>query len=69
MAPEVMSNSEHSSYSSKSDCWSLGIILYQLLSGLHPYTDGGQMEGIFLLHVMPAILIRYSRREVGGNHR
>ena len=45
MAPEVMSNSDQSSYTSKSDCWSLGMILYQLLSGLHPYSDGGEMTG------------------------
>ena len=49
MAPEVMSNSEHSSYSSKSDCWSLGIILYQLLSGLHPNSDVAGMAPLYFI--------------------
>ena len=42
MAPEVLFNSDWSSDSSKSDCWSLGMILYQLLTGLHPNSDVAQ---------------------------
>ena len=47
MAPEVLFNSDWSSYSSKSDCWSLGIILYQLLSGLHPNSDVAGMAPLY----------------------
>ena len=46
MAPEVMHNHGLISYTAKADCWSLGIILYQLLSGHLPHHDGGRMTGV-----------------------
>ena len=30
-------------YTSKADCWSLGFILYVLLSGKHPFSKGEEM--------------------------
>ena len=45
MAPEVLVNFDHSVYSSKSDCWSLGVILYQLLCGQLPHNSEEFMSG------------------------
>ena len=45
MAPEVMFNHGLITYTAKADCWSLGVILYQLLSGHLPHRDGGNMTG------------------------
>eukprot|EP00090_Calanus_glacialis_P035093 TRINITY_DN59983_c0_g1_i1.p1 TRINITY_DN59983_c0_g1~~TRINITY_DN59983_c0_g1_i1.p1 ORF type:complete len:397 (-),score=136.27 TRINITY_DN59983_c0_g1_i1:132-1151(-) len=39
MAPEVLAleSAPHLSYTCKSDCWSLGVVLYVLLSGQQPF--------------------------------
>ena len=34
MAPEVIMNKK---YGNKADCWSLGVILFELLTNQHPY--------------------------------
>ena len=44
MAPEVLFNFAGRSYDVKSDCWSLGVILYQLLCGNLPVTDDSDEE-------------------------
>ena len=45
MAPEVLLNYGLVTYTAKADCWSLGVILYQLLSGFLPHHDEAQMTG------------------------
>ena len=45
MAPEVLLNFDQSPYTVKADCWSLGVILYQLLSGQLPHNDEAKMSG------------------------
>jgi len=46
MAPEVQNMmSGGSEYSCKADCWALGIILYQLLSGNLPHDHQGRTDG------------------------
>ena len=45
MAPEVLLNFDQSPYTVKADCWSLGVILYQLLSGQLPHNDEAKMTG------------------------
>jgi hypothetical protein len=39
MAPEVMMSNDKSSYGLKADLWALGILLYELIHGLHPFYD------------------------------
>ena len=44
-APEVQCLNSHGDYTSKADCWALGIILYQLLIGREPHDFGGRTDG------------------------
>ena len=39
-APEIWENRGKKPYTAKADCWSLGVILYQLLCGNFPDTEG-----------------------------
>lgn len=47
MAPEVISLSgklyDSHSYNEKSDCWSLGVVLYMLLSGVQPFRESSSV--------------------------
>ena len=40
LAPEVL----HGDYSKECDCWSLGVIMYVILSGYLPFHGGNQVE-------------------------
>ena len=44
-APEVNCLQNYGDYTSKADCWSLGIILYRLLCGKEPHDFGGKTDG------------------------
>ena len=51
MAPEVLSMGERkemTGYTYKADCWSLGVILFLLLSGKHPFSQGKEMTKCIL---------------------
>ena len=39
MAPELLSNRNGVEYDYKVDIWSLGIVVYKMLSGKHPFHD------------------------------
>ena len=44
IAPEVNNASDDRPYTAKADCWALGIILHQLLSGSLPHKTQGRMD-------------------------
>lgn len=44
MAPEVVKQSGHTS---KSDIWSVGCVVVEMLTGEHPYPKASQMQAIF----------------------
>ena len=41
MAPEVIKTKTEDAFSFQSDVYAFGIVLYELLSGILPYSDGG----------------------------
>ncbi len=41
MAPEVIKIKTEDAFSFQSDVYAFGIVLYELLSGILPYSDGG----------------------------
>lgn len=44
MAPEVVKQTK---YTRKSDIWSLGCLVVEMMTGLHPYPDLSQLQAIF----------------------
>jgi mitogen-activated protein kinase kinase kinase len=44
MAPESV---KQTNYSSKSDIWSVGCLVVEMLTGSHPWSDLSQMQAIF----------------------
>lgn len=45
MAPEVIVSNKHSPYTQKADIWSLGVVLYTMLSGEYPFTSSSEVLG------------------------
>ena len=41
MAPEIIKITSDDAFSFQSDVYAFGIVLYELLSGILPYSDGG----------------------------
>ena len=41
MAPEVIKIKTEDAFSFQSDVYAFGIVIYELLSGILPYSDGG----------------------------
>ena len=41
MAPEVIKTKTEDAFSFQSDVYAFGIVVYELLSGILPYSDGG----------------------------
>lgn len=53
MAPEII---KYNSYSNKSDLWSLGVILYEIIIGKPPYKASTHLELINKIEKMPVYL-------------
>ena len=44
MAPEVIKIKTEDAFSFQSDVYAFGIVLYELLAGILPYSDGGSRK-------------------------
>ena len=42
MAPEIIKIKTEDAFSYQSDVYAFGIVIYELLAGVLPYSDGGQ---------------------------
>lgn len=57
MAPEII---EKHQYTTKADMWSIGMILYEMVYGMSPYSDSHSM--IDLLHKVKTRPVKYTNR-------
>lgn len=50
-APEVAERVSETYSGAKADCWSAGVVLYNLLSGEQPFDDMSKSRGLYWIYM------------------